>query len=252
MGAGAVTTPYDGIGSEELARRLRAPRCLSLTRVGSTLDVVHAEAAAGAPAGTVVLADEQLAGRGRHGRRWHSAPGAGIWLGLLARPGPAAPGVLALRVGLAVAEGLRSAGVAAHVKWPNDVMLHDRKLAGVLCETRWHGARLAWVAVGIGMNVHGPLPEDLRARAIALDEVEPGITRVGVLERIVPRLLDLSSRPTLSAGERERFAAVDWLAGKRLAAPVAGVVIGLEDDGTLLVRTETEVSRIVGGSVVTA
>src|SRR5712692_9312198 len=98
---------YDGLQPADLAARLRAPGCLSLASVTCTMDILHELAAEGAPAGTVVLADEQISGRGRQGRRWHSPAGNGVWLSYLSRPSHATEsGVLALRVGLAVADAL--------------------------------------------------------------------------------------------------------------------------------------------------
>lgn len=244
---------YDGLEAAELARQLDAPHCVALRTVTSTLDVVHEAAADDAPAGTVVLADEQSAGRGRQGRSWHSPAGQGVWLGYLMRPECSIEGgVLGVRVGLAVAQALGELGVAVGLKWPNDVLLQDRKLAGILCEARWHAGGVAWIAVGVGMNLHGPLPADLAARAVALDEVLPGVTRIAVLERLVPKLHRLSDRPELSEEERTTYARIDWLSGRRLVQPVSGVAGGLGADGALLVQTTAGVERIVGGSVVAA
>lgn len=244
---------YDGLEPGELAARLKVPRCLSLARVTSTLDVIHELAAEDAPAGTVVIGDEQVAGRGRQGRMWHSPPAAGIWLGYLMRPERVIEGgILALRVGLAAVHTLGELGVAARLKWPNDVVVNDRKLAGVLCEGRWVGSRLAWIAVGLGMNVHGPVPAEVADHAVALDEVLPEVTRVDVLERLVPRLHVLPDVPTLTEAECLAFREHDWLTGRRLREPVAGWATGVARDGALLVETEQGVRRIVGGSIVTA
>lgn len=246
-------TAYDGVSQDELVRRLGAPRCLVLEQVSSTLDVVHELAEEGAPAGTVVLAEEQLAGRGRMGRRWLSPPGTGIWLGYLARPGCAVErGLMALRVGLAVMRALGDLEVAAELKWPNDVVASDRKLGGILCEARWSQRRVAWVAAGVGLNVRGPLPAELEDTAIALDEIRPDVSRVAVLERLVPRLHVLPDVAELTDEERATFARHDWLRGRRLTEPVVGTAMGIDREGALLVETEQGVERIVGGSVAAA
>lgn len=245
-------TTYDALTTAELARRLAAPGCLVLPVVSSTMDVVHDLAAEGAPAGTVVLADEQRSGRGRQGRRWYSPAGIGVWLGYLVRPQAALEnGVMAVRVGLAVAEVLEELGVAAQLKWPNDVVVRERKLGGILCEAR-RGRSGQWIAVGVGINVHRPLPDELAHKAIALDEMRDDVTRVDVLERLVPKLRRLPDAPTLSAQECTRFRERDWLRGRPVREPVAGVVDGLDADGALLVRTAAGVARVVGGSVVAA
>jgi BirA family biotin operon repressor/biotin-[acetyl-CoA-carboxylase] ligase len=215
------------------------------------MDITHELAREGAPAGTVVLADEQVAGRGRQGRVWHSPRGGGIWLGYLVRPVRATEsGVLSLRVGLAIADALASLDVTARLKWPNDVVVEDRKLAGVLCEARWAADKLNWIAVGVGINVRGPVPEELSSQAIALSEVDPSITRLHVLEALVPRLHELGTEPALSETEREAFQRVDWLAGRRLREPVKGVASGVDSQGALLVETGRGVQRVMGGGIV--
>jgi BirA family biotin operon repressor/biotin-[acetyl-CoA-carboxylase] ligase len=241
---------YDGLAPAELAARLKAPGCLSLVSVTSTMDIVHELAGEGAPSGTVVLADEQVAGRGRQGRQWHSPRGAGVWLGYLARPERTTEGsVLSLRAGLAVVDAVAEVGANARLKWPNDVILEDRKLAGILCEARWVADRLAWVAVGIGINVHGPFPGDIADRAIALTEAVPGATRLQVLEALVPRLHRMPDMPDLTDQERAAYDRCDWLAGRRIRQPVRGVALGVDRDGALMVETGRGVSRVVGGNI---
>ena len=252
LGCGARVS-YDGIGPAELARRVRAPSCLSLAKVTSTLDIIHELAGEGAPAGTVVIADEQVAGRGRRGQRWRSPPSTGVWLGYLMRPGRGLDGgVLAIRVGLVLAEMLGEMGAEAQVKWPNDVLVGRRKVAGVLCEVRWMRDRVEWIALGIGLNVHGRLPDEIAHQAVALDEMLPDVTRIGVLERLVPKLHSLSQAPHLDEGELALFRRYDWLAGKRLREPVGGLACGVDRDGSLVVETAHGVERVRGGSVVAA
>lgn len=246
------TVRYDGLSSADLAAAMQAPSCLVLPTVTSALDVIHELASEGGPAGTVVLADEQVSGRGREGRRWHSLPGAGVLLAYLHRPGvDLVAGVLALRVGLAVREALHALGFDARLKWPNDVMLHDRKAGGILCEAR-SAAPASWIAVGIGLNVHGPLPDDVAGGAIALDQVRPGVTRPAVLRELVPRLHRLSHAPALGDAEQRAYQAYDWLAGRHVTEPVAGRVSGIDADGALVVDTEAGRQRVLAGTVVAA
>ena len=244
---------YDGFTAAELAARFRVAQCFTLVRVTSTLDVIHELAADGAPGGTLVIADEQVAGRGRLGRRWHSPRGSGIWLGYLSRPdGRTSPGVLGLRVGLALVDALRELAIPAAIKWPNDVIVGDRKLAGVLCEARWNGERLQWVAIGIGINVRGPLADDVAATAATLDSLRPGVQRVEVLDRLVPRLGELAPSDSLTATELEVYARHDWLRGKRLVEPIQGQIRGVDAGGALIVDTPSGTERLTGGHVVTA
>jgi BirA family biotin operon repressor/biotin-[acetyl-CoA-carboxylase] ligase len=226
--ADAAAPRLDGLSADEVARRLTLPRVALFDAVSSTLDVAHAEAAAGAPAGTLIVADEQTAGRGRQGRRWTSAPGAGLWLTLIERPRDArALDVLALRCGLYAAEALQPLAPALiGVKWPNDLHLTGRKLAGILIETRWRGAAPDWVAIGFGLNVAAP-------------EVEGGIglaagtTRVAALDRLLPALrLAAAMTGELTGDELRRWDARDVAR----SAPAAGRALGVSSAGELLVE----------------
>ena len=244
---------YDGVDTAELAGRLRTPSCLILASVTSTLDVIHQLAAEGAPAGTLVVAEEQVVGRGRFGRRWWSPAGAGIWLGYLVRPTrPLEGGVLSIRVGLALARTLSEMGVEVHLKWPNDLILRGRKLGGVLCEARRLGDSVDWIALGIGVNVFGRPPAEVADRAASLEEALPGVSRLAVLERLMPKLHRMSDAPFLDTSERALYEERHWLAGRGLREPASGVARGIDRDGALLVETEDGIERIVGGTVVAA
>ncbi len=203
------------------------------------MDVVHELGAQGAATGTAVLAGEQLEGRGSRGRTWHS-PIGGLWLSMVFHP-PAAEGleVLSLRVGMAVAEAIQArVPKPLQLKWPNDLMLEGRKVGGVLCEARWQGEALGWVAVGIGMNVRNGIPDGLGAVAVSLSELVPGITVEEIADPVLAalRALDLTTG-RLSLAELDRFARRDWLRGRRIREPVVGKVTGIGEDGALLVRT---------------
>ncbi len=156
----------------DFASRLHTRRLgrslVARARVGSTNDEAWTTAAAHAPDGTVVVADAQSAGRGRLGRIWHTAPGKSLALSVLLRPEGAtrALGLLPLAAGLAVAEALDGLGARPALKWPNDVLLAGRKVAGVLCETR-RGAAV----VGVGVNlaqVAADFPAEIAERATSL------------------------------------------------------------------------------------
>jgi BirA family biotin operon repressor/biotin-[acetyl-CoA-carboxylase] ligase len=203
------------------------------------MDVLHLLAEDGAGAGTAVLAGEQFGGRGSRGRPWHSPPG-GLWLSMLFRPAhPGGVEVMSLRAGLAVAESLDPClRHPIKLKWPNDLMLGDRKVGGILCEARWQGQRLGWVAVGVGMNVQNAVPEDLCSTATSLAHEQPGITLEDIVPPIVAALrsLDLAA-DRLTPGELARFSQRDWLNGRDIRAPALGRAAGLRDDGALVVRS---------------
>ena len=215
------------------------PELLRFPVVASTMDLLHERAASGAAAGTVVVAGEQTEGRGSRGRPWRSPPG-GLWLSALYRPTTAA-GVelLSLRAGLAVAGAIEAIGrgLRVAIKWPNDLMLDDRKLGGILCEARWQGESLAWVVVGVGVNVTNAVPAELADGAIRLADrlagAEPRTLEAGVTAGL--RALDASAS-RLDAAELAALRGRDWLVGRKLDRPAAGLAEGIGEDGVLLVR----------------
>jgi BirA family biotin operon repressor/biotin-[acetyl-CoA-carboxylase] ligase len=241
----------DGVSAAHLAKRWIAPRVSYSRRLPSTLDKLHDLAAKGAPAGTVVVCDEQTAGRGRQGRPWHS-PEGGAWLAVLFRPPVAPPGPLAIRVGLVLADVVDDLLGApdTSIKWPNDVYLDDRKLAGILCEGRWQGDTLLWLAVGIGINVQNEIPPDVAREATALRERLPDVRRLDVLDPFLRALWPLAAQTgPLTETECAAFARRDWLAGRQLRAPLFGRARGIRPDGALLIETAAGTTGVREGSV---
>jgi BirA family biotin operon repressor/biotin-[acetyl-CoA-carboxylase] ligase len=226
---------YDGADAAALERLTGAPHVELLGSVTSVLDVAHELAGVGAPDGLLVLADEQTAGRGRQGRVWHSAAGTGVWVAALVRPAVAPEGgAFAIRAGLAMVAAVSEAAPEAspRLKWPNDLMVHGRKAGGVLCEARWMGARLGWIAVGVGVNVRGPVAAEVRGSAIALDDVAHAATRIGVLSALAPRLRALATgAATLGAAERAAFQRVQWQPRRGAEGAPSSVARGAGGDG---------------------
>lgn len=214
------------------------PSVVRLASTASTMDEVHALAERGAPAGTTVVAGVQEAGRGSRGRSWES-PVGGLWLSYLCRPRAATLELVSLRAGLALAEVLDTLGAAGRIalKWPNDLMLDDRKCGGILCEARWQGAEPAWVVIGLGLNVTNAVPATMADRATRLVAALPGLTPEALVEPVVEALGRVDAGGgTLDPAELARFAHRDWLRGRALAMPVVGTAAGLGPDGTLLVQ----------------
>lgn len=221
--------------------------------VDSTLDEIHERAAEGAMDGCWVVAREQRAGRGSRGRTWESSPG-GLWLSVLRRADVAAGfELLSLRSALAVAavlDGLPAVRPVM-VKWPNDLMVRDRKVGGLLAEARWQGERLQWIAIGVGINVTNRLPAGLAEVATTLGTHCDETTAEALAEPVATALgaIDLHS-PRLSAEEAADLAARDWLRGRVLSSPAAGVAAGIAADGRLLVRDATgAVQSVAHGTV---
>jgi len=230
-----------------------SPSIVRLASTPSTMDALHALAEAGAEAGTAVVAEVQDAGRGSRGRSW-SSPRGGLWLSVLARPRAAALEVLSLRAGLAVAELLEAVGAEGRIalKWPNDLMLDDRKCGGILCEARWQGATPAWVVIGLGLNVTNAVPPALAETATGLASILPALTAEALVTPMVKALRRVDAAAgTLGDGECTRFARRDWLRGRALAAPVPGTADGLAADGALLVRGQDGTTTAVRSGTVT-
>ena len=148
-------------------------------RVGSTNDVILDMAEQAAPHGTVCLADEQSAGRGRRGYGWYSPPGCGIWVSVLLRPRLSAARTppLTLCAAAAVAPVLETtAGVSVEIKWPNDLLMGGRKVAGILAESRVVSGDEPVIVIGMGINVNHTreqFPDELSASATSL-HIESG------------------------------------------------------------------------------
>ena len=248
----------DEIPAAALARRWGVPQCGVFRTLPSALDAIHALWGQGAPSGAVVLAEEQTAGRGRDGRTWRS-PAGGVWLGVLLRPPLPAAGVLSLRIGLVLADvveavlGVRPtslSGSRAGLKWPNDVLVDDRKVAGILCESRWQGDALQWLGVGVGVNVANEVPAELSGRAVSLRELRPAVRRIDVLDLLVPALLRLATHDAaLTEFECAAFARRDWLRGRQIRAPLPGRAAGIRPDGALLVDTGAGTTMVRDGHV---
>jgi BirA family biotin operon repressor/biotin-[acetyl-CoA-carboxylase] ligase len=208
------------------ASALGRPR-LHLRATTSTNDRARELAQAGAPHGTLVTAAEQSAGRGRHGRTWSAPAGSALLMSLVLRDAPA---LLPLAAGVAVAE---VAGPDALVKWPNDVLVERRKVAGILAEGR---PTEGWTVLGIGLNVAlrvEDLPPELHATAgtlgLAPSELEPTLARLlAALERVLA--LD-------SAALLDEYRARDALRGREVAwADGSGRAAGIDGAGRLVVE----------------
>jgi BirA family biotin operon repressor/biotin-[acetyl-CoA-carboxylase] ligase len=218
---------------------LGRPR-LHLRRTDSTNTRARELAGAGAPHGTLVTAGEQSAGRGRQGRSWSAPAGRALLCSVIIRDPPR---LLPLVAGVAVAD---VAGAQARLKWPNDVQLAGRKLAGVLVEGR---PQEHWAVAGVGLNVavrESDFPEELRDTAISLglgpEAIEPTLgSLLGALERWLAatpaELLDAVRMRDALRGRQIR-----WNGGR-------GRAEGIDDDGRLLVSTEDGPRALDAGEV---
>jgi BirA family biotin operon repressor/biotin-[acetyl-CoA-carboxylase] ligase len=225
---------------------------IRLAEVPSTMEVAHALAAKGADHGTAVIAARQTAGRGRGGHPWDSDVG-GLWCSVVTRPWRTdALEALSLRIGLALAAIIELAFPVLpriEIKWPNDLLIGRRKVAGILCEARWSGDACQWVVVGVGVNVVNDLPDPLRPTSTRLADWLPSVD----VESLAPKAIAaiaLAAREAgpLTTSELAAFAQRDALAGQRLTAPWPGTAEGITAGGALRVRTDSgPIREVIGG-----
>ncbi|HLB54367.1 MAG TPA: biotin--[acetyl-CoA-carboxylase] ligase [Gemmatimonadales bacterium] len=221
----------------------------------STQDEAHRLAATGAVPGTAVAARIQTAGRGTRGRAWVSGAG-GLWLSVVCRPEQGestAVEVVGLRVGLALADYLDTLlppPSSLTLKWPNDLMLGEGKLGGVLAEARWQGDRLGWIVMGIGLNLHNELPTGTERRAVRL--LDAGVSATArALAAPVTAVVANAARTAVPLTEAEiaAFHARDWLRDRELRLPRVGTACGIGPTGRLRVRRGDGIVVEVDGTV---
>jgi len=262
-----VTLPPDLSEAIERAR----PRLGSLassisffSTIGSTNDVASRLAAGGGHEGAVVIAETQTAGRGRRGRRWFSPPGSGLYVSLVLAPGRArlapdrATALVTLAAGVALAEAIDTAtGLRPEIKWPNDLLVGRRKVAGILAEGVAGSARpIASIVLGYGINVGATeFAPELGDRATSLErEVGRPVNRAllcaETLAAFATRyddLLDGRFDAILDSwrdrAPRSRDARVTW---NTPTGQQSGITAGIDDHGALLVRAGDRVERILG------
>jgi BirA family biotin operon repressor/biotin-[acetyl-CoA-carboxylase] ligase len=253
-----ISLPEEFATAVALARErlgLFAHQILWYPEVGSTNDIAAALADRGANEGAIVIADRQTAGRGRLGRSWASPAGAGIYASIVLRPPATVGTLLTIAAGVAVAEGIASAtGLSPHVKWPNDVHVSGRKLAGILAE----GA-VSHIVLGIGINVQpAAYPPDIATRATSIEAelghaVDRGLVLAECLARLASRYRELQDGRGRNVVDAWRSRAaptlgrhVEWeLAGKRQT----GLAQNIDDDGALIVKVGSGTQKIRSGEV---
>jgi BirA family biotin operon repressor/biotin-[acetyl-CoA-carboxylase] ligase len=231
-----------------------------LGRVESTQTVAFTLAADGAPDGTVVMADSQAAGRGRRGRAWLDEPGASLLVSIVLRPRlePARLPGLSLAAAVAVAEALtRTAGLTPRLKWPNDVLVGGRKLAGILLETRMSGEQ-ATTVLGVGVNLSQRVfPADLGQRATSVWLTSGRLVdRDSLLSALLDALGEWRRRLERQgfAPIRTRWRALADTLGRTVTVDgVSGVAVDVDSDGALVVAdADGRRRRVLAGDVADA
>ncbi len=263
----------DRLLSPEIESRL-SPECICrkvdcYDRLDSTNSRVKELAERGEPEGTLVVAEEQTAGKGRRGRDWSSEPGVGIWMSLLLRPEmrPQEISCLTLVTALAVAEGIRWAcGVSTQIKWPNDVILHGKKLCGILTEMSSERDYIHYVVVGIGINANTSVfPEDIGKKATSV-RLETGekVDRPAVIAAVweaftcyyrkylrtgdMTLLQEEYNRQLINLNRQVRVY-YGMIENADREQTETGIARGIDREGALLVETEQGIRAVVSGEV---
>ncbi|MCX8087263.1 MAG: biotin--[acetyl-CoA-carboxylase] ligase [Rhodocyclaceae bacterium] len=225
----------------------------------STNALLLARAEAGAPSGSVIVAERQTAGRGRRNRPWFSAPGESLTFSLLWRFAPGRfPAGLSLAAGLAVIEALAKVGAGKTarlaLKWPNDVLKDGKKLAGILVELVPGAPQAAVIGIGLNLRLPVALPGEVRAMSAALDEsVDANALLAALLVELAATLEILGAQGFAALREAWRthhaYEEAPICLLSDMAPPREGICRGIDVDGALLFETEGRIERVLSGEV---
>jgi BirA family transcriptional regulator, biotin operon repressor / biotin---[acetyl-CoA-carboxylase] ligase len=274
LGYEIVAVPHLGYRLESCPDRLfdfEVGRCLHTKFVGkkihyfdylsSTMDLAMQLGMRGSASGTLVLAEAQVKGRGRLGREWFSPKYKGIYLSLILRPmiSPAASPVLTLMSAVSICETAKEfLGLEAQIKWPNDVLIHNKKVSGILTEMNAEMDKVNFVVIGIGLNVNNDKKTLLPQATSLKQEQGQEINRVALLQELLRRIesnyfllqdhgageiINKWRSFTLTLGTRVK---VDYQ-GKQ----VEGQALDIDSDGALLVRKDSGLTQKVSSGDVT-
>ena len=215
---------------------------------GSTQKIAHQLSNDDAPEGTVVVAEEQVSGRGRMDRKWHSPKYTGIWMSIILRPNilPARAPQLTLLAAVAVVQAMEEVtGLVPEIKWPNDILINGRKVTGILTELQAEADRINSVIIGIGINVNQEaFPEDIEQTATSL-LIEKGeaVSRTELIKSVFAQLEKLYSiylengfLPIKLLWESYAVSIGKKLKARTLTSVIEGRALGITDDGVLKIE----------------
>ncbi|PLR77163.1 biotin--[acetyl-CoA-carboxylase] ligase [Bacillus sp. V3-13] len=218
--------------------------------VESTQKIAHSLAFNGADEGTVILAEEQLSGRGRLDRKWYSPKYTGVWMSVILRPNilPAKAPQLTLLTAVAVVQAIEEmTGLSPQIKWPNDILINGRKVTGILTELQADADRIISIIIGIGINVNQQeqdYPEDIRAIATSLS-IEKGdkLSRAAVIRTVLTRLeklyllyLDKGFYPIKLLWEGYAISIGKDITARTLSGNISGRALGITNEGVLMIE----------------
>ncbi|RLF23507.1 MAG: biotin--[acetyl-CoA-carboxylase] ligase [Thermoprotei archaeon] len=243
----------------DLATALRY-KVIYMEEVASTQDMARALAEEGAAEGTIVIAEEQSSGRGRLGRPWIS-PRGGLWFTILLRPRitPSRLALISLLSSVAIALGVMDiTGLKPRLKWPNDVILKGRKLAGVLVEASVEADVVRHCLVGVGVNVNNKIPIELEGEAISLKEVlEAEVPRVVLMRSLIRRFDELyvALMRGMVRSILDVWRSLSDTLGRKVRVlsyqgELEGIATDIDEEGALILRIDKKKMRVRAGDVI--
>ncbi len=248
----------------DLPTRFVGQRAYYTEQLASTNDKAKELADAGEPEGTLVISEAQTGGRGRLGRTWKAPARSSILMSLILRPRlePRRLAQVTMAVALGAQEAVRAeTGLDARLKWPNDLVVHDRKCAGILAEANIAGERVEYVVVGLGLNVNftaASVP-DLPSNATTLsDELGRPLPRLPLIRAVLVAIDNYYARLGSGATLRSEWAANLATLGRMVQAHTpsgveTGLAMDVDDDGALLLRrADGTIARLIAGDVTLA
>jgi BirA family transcriptional regulator, biotin operon repressor / biotin---[acetyl-CoA-carboxylase] ligase len=229
--------------------------------LASTMDLAMQLGMQEAPNGTLVLAESQTRGQGRLGRSWFSPKYKGIYLSLILRPKilPAASPILTLMSAVSICEAVKEViGLDVQIKWPNDILIHNKKLAGILTEMNAEMDKVNFVVIGIGINVNND-KKSLVAQATSLKEERgEGLNRIALLQELLNRIENNYLLLESKGGQQiiDKWRSFSLTLGKRVKVyyqnkHLEGLALDIDQDGGLLIRRDSGViSKVTCGDVI--
>ncbi len=264
LGYRLISVPDRLISSEirwGLKTKILGREAISYEKAGSTNDIAYSLAERGLKEGTIVLAEEQTKGRGRLGRQWASPPGGGIYMSCILRPRliPNEVSKITLAASVSVCKAIgQISGVSAAIRWPNDILINNRKVCGILTEMKAEQDTVNFVIVGIGVNVNTRLRSIPKGASSIREESKKIISRIGLTRAILEELEEnyLVLKDKGFAPIVEKWKALASMLGSRVKIALhtrefEGQAIDVDVDGSLIVRLDNGfLERVSSGDVI--
>lgn len=251
-----ITNTPENITADEISFGLKTKFVGSNIHYEETLDstqkVAYRLAYEGAPEGTIVIAEEQLAGRGRMQRKWHSPKYSGIWMSVILRPEipPQKAPQLTLITAVAVVQAIQeTTGLHPQIKWPNDILLSGKKITGILTELQAESDKINSIIIGIGINVNQreeDFPKEIKEIATSiLNELGQPVSRAKLIQSLLKNLeklyllyLDKGFQPIKLLWESYAISIGEFITARTLNKTITGRALGITEDGVLLMEDE--------------